>query len=95
MQNKIFLVVTLDNFKAKLKNKYRYDKSTLERHAMETFLSHFGCNSAIKAQKRALKTSLCIDLIIPSQPNLVVERRPHSFLHADINYISKLAKVGF
>ena len=57
-------------------------KTSFEGNAFENLTSQFGLHQVIKEPALILDTfSLCIDLIFPSQPNLIIESGVHAFFY--------------
>ena len=85
MQRNLFLVVAIGDFNAKWSNS--------EGDAIENLTSQFGLHQMIKEPTHILDTSsLCIDLIFTSQPNLTIESGVHSSLHSNCHYQIIFAK---
>ena len=70
--------MTIGNFSTKSRNWYRQEKTSFEEHATENLTSLFGLHQVIKEPIHILDTSsLCIDFIFTSQPNLITEFGVH------------------
>ena len=77
-----FLIVALGDFNAKTTNWYKNDISSYEGLKIDTISSQIGLQQLInKPTHLTANSSLCIDLIFTSQPNLVMESSVHSSLH--------------
>ena len=76
------LVLVLGDFNIKSKNWYINDKTTTEGAKMEFVNSKFGLYQIINEPTYVFENSLsCIDLILISKPNLVVDSAVHLSLH--------------
>ena len=87
MQRNPFLVVAIRDFNAKSSYWFCHDKTNFEGDAIENLTSQFGLHQVIKEPTHILGTSsLSIDLIFTSHPNLIIEPGVHSSLHWNFNY---------
>ena len=72
----------IGDFNAKSKNQYSQDKISFEGKTIESITSQFGLYQLIDERTHFLEnSSSCIDLILTSQPNLVVESGVHPSLY--------------
>ena len=77
-----FLIVVLGNFNGKTANWYKNGTNSYEGLKTYIITSHFGLTQLINEPTYlTLNSSLCIDLIFTSHPNLVMESGVHSSLH--------------
>ena len=73
-QRNPFLMVVLGDFNAKSKHWCSQDSTNFEGITIENVTSQFGLSQIITEANHILESSsLCIDLIFTTQPNLVVE----------------------
>ena len=73
-KNNPFLLVVLGDFNAELNQWHDKDSSTFEGISVERITLQFGLHQIINEPTHILaNSSLCIDLIFTSQPNLSVE----------------------
>ena len=71
------------------------DKTSLEGDAIENLTSQFGLQQVVKELRHILDTSsLCIDLIFTSQPNLILESGFHSSVHSNCPHQIIFAKFN-
>ena len=83
-----FLTTIIGDFNAKSCNWYSHDKTNFEGSAIESITSQFGLHQLINEPTHLLQnSSLCIDLIFTSQPNIVVESGVHASLHPNCHQI--------
>ena len=95
VQRNLFLVVAIRDFNAKLSNRFCKDKTNFEGDAIENLTSLSGLQEVIKEPTRILDTSsLCIDLIFTSQPDLIIESEVHSSLHSNCHHQIIFAKFN-
>ena len=95
VQTNPFLVVAIGDFNAKSSNWFCHDKTNFEGDAIENLTPQFGLHQAIKEPTHILDTSsLCIDLIFTSQPNLITESGVHSSLHSNCHHSIIFAKFN-
>ena len=81
-QKNPFFLTAIGDFNVKPKCWYCNDNSTSQGKALENVTSQFGLHQVIKEYYTFLhNSSLCIDLIFASQPNLIIEAGIHPFLH--------------
>ena len=77
-----FLLVVLGDFNAKLSQWHDKDSSTFEGISIESITSQLGLHQIINEPTHILEnSSLCIDLIFRSQPNLSVESGTQPSFH--------------
>ena len=87
MQRNPFLVVAIGDFNAKSSNWFCQDKTNFEGDATENKIFQFGLLQVIKEPTRILDTSsLCIELIFTSQPNLITDSGVHLSLHSNCHH---------
>ena len=95
VQNNPFLVVLLGNFNAKSGNWCKNDIATTECKAIENISSQFGLHEIINEPTHILESSsLCINLIFISQPNLITESGVHPSLHPNSHHQIIFAKFN-
>ena len=95
VQTNPFLDVAIGDFNAKSSNWFCHDKTNFEGDAIENLTPQFGLHQAIKEPTHILDTSsLCIDLIFTSQPNLITESGVHSSLHSNCHHSIIFAKFN-
>ena len=88
-QRNPFLMVAIGDFNAKSKHWFSQD-STIENVTFQ-----FGLSQIIKEATHILEfSSLCIDLIFTTQPNLVVEPGVHPSLHPNCHHQIVFAKFN-
>ena len=93
VQNNPFLVVLLNNFNVKSSNWCKHDIATTEGEAIENISLQFGLDQMINEPTHTLEpSSLCIDLIFTSQPNLITESAVHPSLYPNSYHQIILAK---
>ena len=79
--------MAIRDFNAKSSYWFCHDKTNFEGDAIENLTSQFGLHQVIKEPTHILGTSsLSIDLIFTSHPNLIIEPGVHSSLHWNFNY---------
>ena len=77
-----FFLVVIGNFIVKSSNWYYHDKSSSEGNAVNALAKQYGLHQVIKEPTHILDSfSTCIDLILTSQPNFIIESGIHPFLH--------------
>ena len=82
------LIVAIGDFNAKITNWYKNDTTSYEGLKIEAITSQFGLHQLINELTHLTgNSSLCIDLIFTSQPNLVMESGAHSSLHPNCHQI--------
>ena len=90
-----FLLVAIGDFNAKPKCWYCNDNTTSQGKALENVTSQFGLHQVIKEPTHILhNSSLCIDLIFASQPNLIIESGVHPSLHPNCHHQLIYAKFN-
>ena len=83
VQKNPFLVVAIRDFNAKSSSWFCHNKTNFEGDKTENLTSQFGLHQVIKEPTHILDTSpLCNDLIITSQPNLIIESGVYLSLHS-------------
>ena len=91
-----YLLVVLGNFNVKSSNWYKLDKTTYESSRIAAITSQFGLQQLIKEPTDILTDwSSCIDLLINSQPNLVMESGVHSSLLQKLSSSNNICKDQF
>ena len=92
VQNNPFLVVLLDDFNAKSS---KNNITTTEGKAIENISSQFGLHQMINEPTHILESSsLCNDLTLTSQPNLITESGVHPSLHPNSHHQIIFAKFN-
>ena len=87
-------MVVLGDFNANSNSWYANDTTNIEESKIDILTDSFGFNQIIKEPTHILNnSSSCIDLILTSQPNLVIESGVHSSLHP--NYHHQITYVKF
>ena len=95
VQNDPFLVVFLGDFNAKSSNWCKNDITTTEGKAIEDISSQFGLHRMTNERIHILESSFsCIDLILTSQPNLIIESGVHPSLHPNSHHQIIFAKFN-
>ena len=90
-----FLVVANGEFNAKSKCWYISDSTTPHGNILENITSQFGLQQIIKEPTHILdNSSLCIDLIFTSQPNLLTESGVYLSLHPNCHHQVVYAKFN-
>ena len=90
-ENNPFMTIVLGDFNAKCKS----DITSLEGSKIDTITNSYGLNQLIQEPTHILSSSSsCIDLIFPSQPNLVMESGIHSSLHSNCHHQIVFAKFN-
>ena len=80
--NNPFLTVVLSDFNIKSNLGFKGDKISCEGSKTDAITSQFGLEQLINEPTHLLEDSFsCTDLILTSQPNLVMESVVHSSLH--------------
>ena len=91
-----YLLVVLGDFNVKSSNLYKHDKTTYESSKIDAITCQFGLPQLIKEPTHILTdSSSCIELLLTSQPNLVMESGVHSSLHKNSHYQIIYAKINF
>ena len=79
--------MAIRDFNAKSSNWFCQGKTSFEGDAIENLTYQFGLHQVIKEPTHTFDTSsLCIDLISTSQPNLMAESRVHLSLHGSCHH---------
>ena len=95
LQKNPFLVVLLGDFNAKSSNWCKNDITTTEGKAIENISSQFGLHQMINEPTHILESSsLCNDLTLTSQPNLITESGVHPSLHPNSHHQIIFAKFN-
>ena len=95
VQRNPFLTVVIGDFNAKSKNWCSQDSTSFEGVTIENLTSQFGVSQIINEATHILEaSSSCIDLIFPTQTNLVVEYGVHSSLHVNCHHQLVFAKFN-
>ena len=82
-----FLVIALGNFNVKLSQWYKNDKTTTGGSKIANLTSQYGLKQIMNQPTHILNnSSSCIDLLLTSQPNLVMESGVHSSLHSNCHH---------
>ena len=82
-----FLIVAIGDFNAKSSNWYTDDTTTSEGSKIEAITSQFGLQQIINETTHIQgKSVYCIELIFPSQPNIVMSSGIHSSLHQNCHH---------
>ena len=90
-----FLIVLLGDFNARMQGWYQNDITTFEGCKIDIGTSQFGLSQIIKEPTHILSNSAsCIDLIITSQPNLVMHSGVHPSLHPNCHHQLIFAKLN-
>ena len=90
-----FLIVALADFNAKATKWYKNHINSYEGLKIDTITSQFGLQQLINEPTHlTANSSLCIDLIFTSQPNLVMEYGVHSSLHPNFHHQIIFAKFN-
>ena len=90
-----YLLVFLGDFNVISSSWYKHDKTTYEGSKIVAITSQFGLQPLITESTHILTdSSLCIDLLFTSQPNLVMESEVHSSLHQNCHHQILYAKVN-
>ena len=83
----VYLFTLTVYFNAKSSNWYKHDTTTYEGSKIDAITSQFGLKQLIQEQTHILTdSSSCIDLILTSQPNLVMGSGVHSSLHQNCHH---------
>ena len=94
-QKNPFLLTAIGDFNVKYSNLYKKDKTSFEGNAIENVTSQPGLHQIINEPAHILpNSSSCIDLILTSQPNMVVESGIHSSLHSSCHHQIVFAKFN-
>ena len=87
-------MTTFREFNRNFKNWLSQDKTSFEGKIIQSITSQFGLYQLINEPTHLLKnSSLCIDLIFTSQPNLVVELDVHPSLNSKCHHQIVFAKL--
>ena len=94
-QRNPFSMVVIGDFNAKFKHWCSQDSTKFQGITIKNVMSQFGLSQIItKATHNLESSSLCIDLIFPVQPNLVVETGVHPSLHPNCHHQIVFAKFN-
>ena len=89
------MTIVLGDFNAKSNNWCKCDITSLEGSKIDTIANSYGLNQLIQEPTHILNlSSSCIDLILTSQPNLVMETGIHSSLHSNCHHQIVFAKFN-
>ena len=95
VQKNLFLMTAMGDFNTKSKNWCSQDKTSFEGKTIESITSQFRLYQLINEPTHLLEnSSSCIDLILTSQPNLVVESGVHPSLHPNCRHQIVFAKFN-
>ena len=95
MVNDPFLTVVLGDFNAETSLWYNNDITTHEGSEIDGVTSQFGLEQIIKEPMHIIgDSSLCIDLMFTTQPNLVMESGVHYSLHSSCHHHITFAKFN-
>ena len=95
MQRNLFLLVVIGDFNAKSKHWCSQNSTNFEGITIENVTSQFVLSQIIKEATHILESSsLCIDLIFTTQPNLVNESGVHPSLHPNCHHQIVFAKFN-
>ena len=87
------MAVVLGDFNAKSNNWCKADVTSLEESKIDIITRSYGLNQLIQEPTHILNSSTsCIDLILTSQPNLVMESGIHSSLQSNCHHQIVFAK---
>ena len=90
-----FLLAVICDFNAKSSNWYTKHKTSFEGNTIENVTSQLGLHQINNEPTHILPIfSSCIDLILTSQPNIVIESRIHSTLHSSCHHQTVFAKFN-
>ena len=93
--NNPFLTVVLGDFSIKSNLWFKGNKTSYRGSETDTITSQFGLQQLInKPTHLVADSSSCIDLIFPSQPNLVMESGVQSSLHPNCHHQITYAKFN-
>ena len=82
-----FLVIALEDFKAKLSQWYKSDKTTIEGSKSENLTSQYGLKKITHQPTHILNNSSSyVGLLFTSQPNLEIKSGVHSSLHLNCHH---------
>ena len=88
-----FIIVAIGDFNAKTTKWYENDMTSYKGLKTNFITSQFGLQQLIHEPTHLTgKSFSCIDLIVASQPNFVMESRVHSSLHSSYHHQIVLAK---
>ena len=86
-QNNPFLVAVIRDFNVKSSNWYYHDKSSSDSNAVDTITKQYGLHQVIKEPTHILdNSSIFIDLIFTSKPNLIIDFGAHPSLHPNCHH---------
>ena len=85
--NNPLLVVVIGDFGARLSSWFINDKCNYEGTKIDCLATEYYLKQVINEPIHLLENfSSCIDLILISQPNLVIDAGVHPFLHANCHH---------
>ena len=91
-----FVMTIISGFNAKSSNWYSHDKMTFEGSTTESIMFQFRLDQLINEPTNLLQNcSLCINLILTSQPNIVVQSGVHPSLHPNCHHQTVFTKFDF
>ena len=94
-QKNPFLLTAIDDFNVKYSNLYKKEKTSFEANTIENVTSQLGLHQIINETAHIMpNSSTCIDLVLTSQPNMVVESGIHSSLHSSCHHQIVFAKFN-
>ena len=89
------LTTITGDFVAKFCNSYNYDKTSFEGSTIESITLQFGLHQLKNKTAQLLQnSSSCSDLIVTSQPNVLVELGVHPPLHPNCHHKTIFAKFS-
>ena len=94
VQRNPFLMLVIGDFNAKSKHWCSQNSTNFEGITIENVTSQFGLSQIITEANILESSSLCIDLIFTTQPNLVVESGVHPSLHPNCHHQIVFAKFN-
>ena len=90
-----FLIVAIGDFNTKSSNWYTGNTTTFEGSKIEAITSQFGLKQIINESTHIQgKSESCIDLVLSSQPNLVMSFGIHSSHHQNCHHQIIFAKFN-
>ena len=91
--NNPFIIVAIGDFNAKTTKWYKNDTKSYKGLKIDFITSQFGLQQLIHEPTHLTgKSFSCIDLIVTSQPNFVMESGVHSSLHSSYHHQIVLTK---
>ena len=94
VQRNPFLMLVTGDFNAESKHCCSQNSTNFEGITIENVTSQFGLSQIITEANILESSSLCIDLIFTTQPNLVVESGVHPSLHPNCHHQIVFAKFN-